>query len=127
MRDLQFDLPLGFHGHGGGFYWVSSEGSTSFFWALTRQRFAAVVAGVPPANVQNCSRHPPSHELWRGRRLPLQFRCERGDTPSVRARHRESSTGLAVNLRRGSKMIDYFGASEFTIFSKRGSPRSGSQ
>ena len=31
MRDLEFDFPLGFHGHGGGFYSVAGEGSTSFF------------------------------------------------------------------------------------------------
>ena len=37
---------------------------------------ALVAAGVPPANVQICSRYPPSHELWRGKRLPLQFRRE---------------------------------------------------
>ena len=31
MRDLELNLPLSFHGHRGGFYWVSGEGSTSFF------------------------------------------------------------------------------------------------
>ena len=30
-------------------------------------------------------------------------------------------------LRRGWQINDHFGASEVTIFSKRGSPRSGSQ
>jgi len=31
MRDLELNLLLNFHGHGGGFYWVVSEGSTSIF------------------------------------------------------------------------------------------------
>ena len=38
-----------------------------------------MVAGVAVPKVQSCSRHPPSHELWRGERLPLQFRREGGD------------------------------------------------
>src|SRR5207247_2583539 len=62
--------------------------------ARGRRRFA-VVAGVPPANGQNCSRHPPSPTLWRDKTAWL-------------------------------RITDYFGASELTIFSKRGSPRSGS-
>jgi hypothetical protein len=32
MRDLELDFPLSLYGHGGGFYPVASEGSTSFFW-----------------------------------------------------------------------------------------------
>ena len=31
MCDLELNLLLNFHGHGGGFYSVASEGSTSFF------------------------------------------------------------------------------------------------
>src|SRR4029077_6783225 len=57
IGDLKLNFLLNLHGHGGQFYSVTSEGSTSFF-------------------------------------------------------------------RR--QMSDYFGASELTIFSKRGSPRSGS-
>jgi len=31
MRDLELDFLFNFHGHGGGFYPVAGEGSTSFF------------------------------------------------------------------------------------------------
>src|SRR5438552_5246632 len=54
-------------------------------------------------------------EKLQAARLPLQnyFGARRGDPPSPR-------------LRRGWQTRHYFGASEFTIFSKHGSPRSGS-
>src|SRR5712672_2293653 len=65
IGDLELNLLLNLCGHGGEFYSVATEGSTSF------------------------------------------FRRERGDPPSPR-------------LRRGLKMIGYFGARELTIFSKRG-------
>jgi hypothetical protein len=86
----------------------------------------------PTQSGQCCVKAPVSSEtaeipLWRGDpqfafekagALLVDFRRERGDPPL------SGSCRTTAWFRKG---IDHFGARELTIFSKRGSPRSGFQ
>src|SRR6266567_2962231 len=91
VGDLQLNFLFNLRGHGGQFYSVTSEGSTSFF---RRQR---------------------------GDDLPLWWQACR-----LRMCRTAADTRLRMSYGVAGGCLYSFGAREATIFSKRGSPRSGS-